>query len=211
MDIVLFLKGIAVGFLMSTPVGPIAVLCIQRTLNQGKTHGMMSGLGAATADVVYSLIAVFGLTFITNFIIKEQEWLRLGGGIFLCYMGLRVFRSKLAQRSVSGDNISYISNYVSAFFLTLANPATFLAFAAIFAGLGLVRGAGHYLSAGLLVAGVFIGSGFWWFILSGATVIFLKKLGYDRLALLNKISGIIITGFGLFILLSLEIWRSWYA
>jgi hypothetical protein len=112
------------------------------------------------------------------------------------------------QRTISGNNISYIGNYVSAFFLTLANPATFLAFAAIFAGLGLVGAAGHYVSAGLLIAGVFIGSGLWWFTLSGVTGVFLEKLGYSKLASLNKISGIIITGFGLFILLSLEIWKA---
>jgi threonine/homoserine/homoserine lactone efflux protein len=208
MNTSLFLEGIVVGFLMATPVGPIAVLCIQRTLNQGKIHGMVSGLGAATADAVYSFIAAFGLTFISNFLVKEQMWLRLGGGIFLCYMGLKVFRAKPVQRAASGNNISYIGNYVSAFFLTLANPATFLAFAAIFVGLGLVSAAGHYVSAGLLIAGVFIGSGLWWCTLSGATGIFLKKLGYGKLALLNKISGIIITAFGLFILLSLEIWKA---
>ena len=203
-----FFEGIVVGFLIAMPVGPIAVLCIQRTLNQGKIHGMVSGLGAATADAVCSFIAAFGLTFISNFLIKEQMWLRLGGGIFLCYMGLKVFRSKPVQRVASGNDISYISNYVSAFFLTLANPATFLAFAAIFAGLGLASTTRHYVSAGLLIAGVFIGSGFWWCTLSGVTGIFLKKLGYNRLASLNKISGIIIAGFGLFILLSLEMWKA---
>jgi threonine/homoserine/homoserine lactone efflux protein len=204
----LFVEGIVVGFLMSTPVGPIAVLCIQRTLNQGKIHGIVSGLGAATADAIYSFIAVFGLTVISNFLSREQIWLRLGGGIFLCYMGLRVFRTKPVQRVASGNDISYMSNYVSAFFLTLANPATFLAFAAIFAGLGLASTTRHYVSAGLLIAGVFIGSGLWWCILSGATGIFLKKLGYGKLALPNKISGIIITAFGLFILLSLGIWKA---
>jgi threonine/homoserine/homoserine lactone efflux protein len=208
MDTSLFLEGIVVGFLMATPIGPIAVLCIQRTLNQGKIHGIVSGLGAATADAIYSFIAVFGLTVISNFLAKEQMWLRLGGGIFLCYMGLKVFRAKLVQRAVSGNNISYVSNYVSAFFLTLANPATFLAFAAILAGLGLVSATRHYVSTGLLIAGVFIGSGLWWFILSGVTGIFLKKLGYSRLALLNKISGIIIASFGLFILLSLGMWKA---
>ncbi len=204
----LFLEGIVVGFLIATPIGPIAVLCIQRTLNQGRIHGIVSGLGAATADAIYSFIAVFGLTFILNFLAKEQMWLRLGGGIFLCYMGLRVFRSRPVQRTTSGNNISYVGNYVSAFFLTLANPATFLAFAAIFAGLGLVSAAGHYMSAGLLIAGVFVGSGLWWLTLSGITGIFLKKLGYSRLASLNKISGIIIAGFGLFILLSLGMWKA---
>lgn len=204
----LFLEGIVAGFLIATPVGPIAVLCIQRTLNQGRIHGIVSGLGAATADAIYSFIAVFGLTFILNFLSREQIWLRLGGGIFLCYMGLKVFRAKPVQQAVSGNNISYVGNYVSAFFLTLANPATLLAFAAVFAGLGLVSAAGHYVSAGLLIAGVFIGSELWWFTLSGATGIFLKKLGYSRLASLNKISGIIIASFGLFILLSLGIWRA---
>jgi threonine/homoserine/homoserine lactone efflux protein len=204
----LFLEGIVIGFLIATPIGPIAVLCIQRTLNQGKIHGIVSGLGAATADAIYSFIAAFGLTVISNFLAKEQMWFRLGGGIFLCYMGLKVFRAKLVQRAVSGNNISYIGNYVSAFFLTLANPAAFLAFAAILAGLGLVSATRHYVSTGLLIAGVFIGSGLWWFILSGVTGIFLKKLGYSRLALLNKISGIIIASFGLFILLSLGMWKA---
>jgi threonine/homoserine/homoserine lactone efflux protein len=204
----LFFEGIIVGFLIATPIGPIAVLCIQRTLNQGRIHGIVSGLGAATADAIYSFIAAFGLTVISNFLVKEQMWLRLGGGLFLCYMGLKVFRTKLVQQAVSGNNINYIGNYVSAFFLTLTNPATFLAFAAIFAGLGLVSTTGQYVSAGLLIAGVFVGSGLWWFTLSGITGIFLKKLGYDKLALLNKISGIIITGFGLCILLSLGIWKA---
>ena len=99
MNTSLFFEGIVVGFLMATPVGPIAVLCIQRTLNQGKIHGIVSGLGAATADAIYSFIAAFGLTVISNFLFKEQIWLRLGGGIFLCYMGLKVFRAKAGATS----------------------------------------------------------------------------------------------------------------
>jgi len=205
MNIGLFLKGLFVGFLISTPVGPIAVLCIQRTLNKSKLHGIASGLGAATADAIYGFIAVFGLTFISSFLVKEQLWLRLVGGIFLCYMGTRVFLSKSEKRTASADSTSYVSDYVSALFLTLANPITFLAFAATFAGLGLVRMIEHHIAALLLVAGVFVGAGLWWLILSGITATFLGKLLYSRPAWLNKVSGIVIIVFGLFILLTIII------
>jgi threonine/homoserine/homoserine lactone efflux protein len=207
MDTALFLKGIVIGFLISIPVGPIAVLCIQRTLNEGKIHGMASGLGAATADAVYGFIAASGLTFISKFLVKEQIWLRLAGGLFLCYMGVGVFRSKLVQRASSENGASHFRSYVSALLLTLANPATFLALAAVFAGLGVVEVRVQYSSVGLLVGGVFIGSGLWWFILNSVTGVFLGKLGYARLTWLNKISGIIIIGFGLFVLASLVIWK----
>jgi threonine/homoserine/homoserine lactone efflux protein len=203
MNIGLFFKGLVVGFLISTPVGPIGVLCIQRTLNKGKLHGIVSGLGAATADAIYGFVAVFGLTFISNFLVKEQMWLRLVGGIFLCYMGVRVFLLKSEQRTTPGNSSSYVRDYVSVFFLTLTNPITFLAFAATFAGLGLVNLIEHHIAALLLVAGVFVGAGLWWLILSGLTATFLGKLLYGRPAWLNKISGIVIVVFGLFVLLTL--------
>ena len=203
MNIGIFFKGLVVGFLISTPVGPIGVLCIQRTLNKGKLHGIVSGLGAATADAIYGFIAAFGLTFISNFMVKEQLWLRLVGGIFLCYIGVRAFLFKSEQRTAPGDSTSYVRDYVSMFFLTLANPITFFAFAATFAGLGLVNLIEHHIAALLLVAGVFVGAGLWWLILSGITATFLGKLLYSRPAWLNKISGIVIVVFGLFVLLTL--------
>lgn len=203
MNIGLFLKGLLVGFLISTPVGPIGVLCIQRTLNKGKLHGIVSGLGAATADAIYGFVAAFGLTFVSNFLVKEQMWLRLVGGIFLCYMGVRVFLFKSEQRTAPGDSTSYVRDYMSMFFLTLTNPITFFAFAATFAGLGLVSLIEHHIAALLLVAGIFVGAGLWWLILSGITATFLRKLLYSRPAWLNKISGIVIIVFGLFVLLTL--------
>jgi len=205
MNMGLFLKGLAVGFLIAMPVGPIGVLCIQRTLNKGKLHGIVSGLGAATADAIYSFIAAFGLTVISNFLVKEKMWLRLIGGIFLCYMGARVYLSKSQQRTATVDSTSYVKDYVSAFILTFTNPTTFLAFAATFAGLGLVRAVEHHVTALLLVAGVFVGSGLWWFVLSGLAATFLGKLLYSRPTWLNKVSGIVIIVFGLFVLLTLII------
>jgi len=203
MDIGLFFKGLVVGFLISTPVGPIGVLCIQRTLNKGRLHGIVSGLGAATADAIYGFVAAFGLTFVSNFLVKEQMWLRFVGGIFLCYMGVRVFLFKSERQTAQADSTSYVRDYVSMFFLTLANPITFFAFAATFAGLGLVSLIEHHIAALLLVAGIFVGAGLWWLILSGLAATFLGKLLYSRPAWLNKISGIVIVVFGLFVLLTL--------
>ncbi len=203
MATIILLKGIFIGFLISMPVGPIAMLCIQRTLNKGRIHGIVSGLGAATADAFYGFIAASGLTFILNFIIKEQLWLRLVGGLFICYMGVRLFRSRPVQRNALGNGTSYFRNYVSAFILTLTNPGAFLIFAAVFAGLGVVTTNVPYSLIGVLVGGVFIGAGLWWFILNSITSIFLKKMDFAKLTWLNKISGIVITGFGLLVLVSL--------
>lgn len=200
-----FIKGLIVGFLVAISVGPVCMLCIQRTLNAGKLHGIFSGLGAATADAICSIIAVFSLTFFSNLLLKEQALLRFFGGILLCYIGVNIFLSKPAQQVTSGNSSSYFSDCISTLCLTLANPITFLAFAAVFAGLGLVSISKNYVSAGLLVAGVFIGSGLWWFALSTVAGAFHGKLAYSKLTWLNRISGAVITGFGLLFLISM-IW-----
>jgi threonine/homoserine/homoserine lactone efflux protein len=201
MDFGIFFKGAVVGFLIATPVGPIGLLCIQRTLSKGKVSGLVSGLGAATADAVFGLIAALGLTFISNFLVKEQQWLRLFGGLFLCYLGVRTFLSKPAGQTSSANATRHISNYGSTFFLAFTNPITILVFAAVFAGLGVISPRTHYFSVGLSVAGVFIGSGLWWFMLCGVAGILREKISYGNLTWLNRISGIIITVFGLVIFL----------
>jgi len=203
MDAGIFLKGLVVGFLIATPVGPIGLLCIQRTLSQGKIPGLVSGLGAATADAIFGLIAALGLTVISNFLIEEQIWLRLFGGLFLCYLGVRTFLSKPIEKASLVNAPSHISNYGSTFLLAFTNPLTIIIFVAIFASIGVVNPGKHYVSASLLVAGVFIGSGLWWFILCGAAGVLREKISYNKLAWLNRISGIIITIFGLVVLLIL--------
>ena len=200
MDAGIFFKGLVVGFLIATPVGPIGLLCIQRTLSEGKIPGLVSGLGAATADAIFGLIAALGLTSISNFLDKEQLWLRLLGGLFLCYLGVRTFLSKPTETS-SANAPSHIGNYGSTFLLAFTSPITILVFAAVFAGLGVVSSGTYYFSVGLAVAGVFIGSALWWFMLCGAAGILHGKISNGILTGLNKISGIIITVFGLVILL----------
>ncbi len=199
----IFLKGLVVGFLVATPVGPIGLLCIQRTLSEGKMHGLVSGLGAATADAVYGLVAALGLTFVSNFLVAEQPWLRLFGGLFLCYLGAKTFLSKPTGQASSANGSRHISNYGSTFLLALTSPITILVFAAVFAGLGVVSPGSYYFSVGLSVAGIFTGSALWWFMLCGVAGILHGKISHGILTGLNRISGIIVTVFGLVILLLL--------
>ncbi len=197
------IKGLIIGLSIAVPVGPIGVLCIRRTLTQGRMVGFLSGLGAATADGLYGAIAGFGLTFLVNFIIGKQIWLRLIGGGLLCILGAKTFISKPAEQGASVEGNSLWNAYLSTFFLTLTNPMTILFFTAVFAGLGIGNTEGDYVSAGILVLGVFIGSAMWWLVLSGFTGILEGLLNFKRMQWLNRISGLIIMGFGLFAFLGL--------
>jgi len=203
MDITFLPKGLIIGFAIAAPVGPIGVLCIRRTLAEGQTFGLVSGLGAATADAVYGCIAGFGLTFISDFLVNQQVWFRLIGGMFLCYLGLRTFFTKTGQHAASGKRSGLVGAYVSTLFLTLTNPMTIISFAAVFAGLGLVSTGGDYLSAGVLVSGVFIGSALWWLLLSGGVGVLRARFNPQGLQVVNRISGTIITAFGLLAILGL--------
>jgi len=203
MDIRFFLRGLIIGFSIAAPVGPIGLLCIRRTLAEGKTSGLISGLGAATADAIYGCIAGFGLTFISNILIRQQLWLRLIGGLFLCFLGLKIFLTRPAKLAASAKGNGLLGAYASTFFLTLTNPMTILSFAGIFAGLGVGSSSGNYISAGMLVLGVFVGSALWWLILSSVVGMISTKVEPRRLRWVNRISGVIITAFGLFALLNL--------
>jgi len=202
MDITFLLRGLAIGFSIAAPVGPIGVLCIRRTLAEGWASGLVSGLGAASADAIYGCIAGFGLAFISNFLVSQQVWLRLIGGVFLCYLGLKTLLAKPAEPASPGKGNGLVGAYTSTFFLTLTNPMTIISFAAIFAGLGLANTSGNYGSAGVLVLGVFSGSALWWLILSSGVGVFRAKFDPHKLRWVNRISGAIIIGFGLFALLS---------
>lgn len=202
-DMNFLLRGFIIGLSIAAPVGPIGILCIRRTLADGRGAGLISGLGAASADAIYGCIAGFGLTFISNFLVGQQFWLRLMGGIFLGYLGVKTFLSKPTDRAATVRGNGLAGMYTSTFFLTLTNPMTIISFAAIFAGLGLASSSGNYASAALLVSGVFLGSASWWLILSCLVSALRTKFQARGLQWVNRISGLIIAGFGLMALLSL--------
>lgn len=198
----LLIKGFIIGFSIAAPVGPIGILCIRRTLANGRLSGFISGLGAATVDGLYGAIAAFGLTFISNILVGQQQWFRLGGGLFLLYLGSKIFLAKPAENIIREERRNLVRDYISTFFLTLVNPTTILSFTAIFAGLGMESAATDYISAVNLVLGIVLGSISWWFILSSGVSALRSKFNYFTLQWVNRISGSIIGIFGVIVLLS---------
>jgi threonine/homoserine/homoserine lactone efflux protein len=203
LDFNLFVKGLVIGFSIAAPVGPIGVLCIRRTLAEGKISGFVSGMGAATADALYGCVAGFGVTYISTFLMGQQFAFRLIGALFLGYLGARIFFSKPAEAPSKAEGKGLAGAYASTLFLTLTNPVTILAFAAIFAGLGLGNSGGDYTAGMLLVLGVFLGSAAWWLFLSTGVGLFRTWFNGPRLRWVNRLSGVIIGGFGFLALLSL--------
>lgn len=190
------LKGLILGFSIAAPVGPIGVLCIRRTLTHGRWHGLVSGLGAATADCFYGCIAAFGLTIISNFLLDYAAWIRIVGGVFLIYLGIITLRSRPSTHAAEAkEGTGLTGAYASTLVLTLTNPMTILSFTAIFAGLGLIGSSQS--SAGLLVLGVFIGSAAWWLLLSGMVGLMRHRFTPRWLQWVNWLSGTVILLFGL--------------
>jgi threonine/homoserine/homoserine lactone efflux protein len=192
------LKGLVIGFSIAAPVGPIGVLCIQRTIVYGRMSGLITGLGAATADGLYGAIAAFGLTIISNFLVEQQSWFRLIGGAFLLYLGFSTLLHRPAEKAATGQHKSLLSDYSSTLLLTIANPLTILSFIAVFAGLGLGSSDGDFLSATAIVIGVFLGSALWWLILSGVVSSIRSKFSTLSLRMVNIASGSVIVAFAVF-------------
>jgi threonine/homoserine/homoserine lactone efflux protein len=198
MDATFFIRGLIIGFSIAAPVGPIGIVCIRRTLANGRLVGFVSGMGAASADAIYGAISAFGLTTISGFLVGQQLWMRLIGGFFLTWLGFKTLRSVPAPKDAESIRPSgLVSYYLSIFFLTLTNPMTILSFAAIFAGLGLAQTGGDYALAAQLVAGVFLGSAAWWLTLSLIAGLFREKITLTTLLWINRGAGVAIILFGI--------------
>lgn len=195
-------KGLLIGFAIAAPVGPIGLLCVQRTLTRGRWSGVLSGLGAASADAVYGCIAGFGLASLAGWLLAWQTELRLVGGMFLLYLGWRTWRAPPAaeQARVRPTRAGLLGDYLSTLGLTLTNPVTILAFLGIFAGLGLAGGSGDFAAAAALVLGVFAGSLLWWLLLAGGVGLLRGRLSPSVLPWINRVSGALIAGFGVWAL-----------
>jgi len=202
MAVIIFLKGIFIGFVMAVPLGPIGVMCIRRTLTEGRLRGLIIGLGAATADLLYGCIAAFGLTIISDTLVSQRIWIRLVGGALLLYLGVRTFRKIPADPKIPINNSGILRTYITALLITLTNPLTIFAFLAVFAALGLGSDLGNF-SESALVAGVFIGSGLWFLSLSSGVILFRKKLDLVGLGWVNKIAGVLIIFSGIIVIASL--------
>jgi threonine/homoserine/homoserine lactone efflux protein len=202
MLLIIFLKGIFIGFGMAVPIGPIGILCIRRTLTEGRLRGLFIGLGAATADLLYGCIAAFGLTFISDTLDNQRIWIRLVGGVLLLILGIRTYRKKPVDPEIPVNNSRFLKSYLTSFLITITNPLTVFAFIAVFAALGLGNEA-SIISGTALVIGVFLGSLLWFLSLSSGAVLFRKKLDEVGLKWVNRIAGILIILSGVIIVASL--------
>lgn len=189
-------KGAAIGLSIAAPVGPIGVLCIRRTLSDGVGTGFAAGLGAATADAAYGCVAAFGLTSVSDLLSRYQGPMRLLGGAFLCYLGLRALLGRTPAAEANTGPASGAAVYFTTLLLTLSNPATVISFTMVFAALG-VGGSPSYAAASRLVAGVFAGSALWWLILSSVSGLARKRLKPGWIRAVSGVSGCILIAFGI--------------
>jgi threonine/homoserine/homoserine lactone efflux protein len=175
-DLEIFLKGFTIGLAIAAPVGPIGLLTIRRTLAHGRAAGILTGLGAASADAIFGSIAAFG-------------------GIFLIYLGWQTYLSQPAQNPTETRASSLPSMYLSTFALVLTNPISILYFVGIIASVG---AANNVASATWMVAGVFTGSALWWLTLASIANGLRNRINPRALKMVNQVSGAVIAAFGIF-------------
>jgi threonine/homoserine/homoserine lactone efflux protein len=204
MDPAFFWKGFLIGLAIAAPVGPIAILCIRRTLEHGGWNGLATGLGAASADAIYGAIAAFGIAAVSSRLVAQQNPIRVLGGLALIFIGWRIFNapSTPATSTAASTALGIGGSFASAVFLTLTNPATILYYVAVFAGLGLADAETTGTRALVLVLGVFIGSAAWWLALVGIVSRFRRLLTPQRRVWINRFSGLILMAFGVLAVLS---------
>ena len=191
----LFLKGLGFGFVLAATVGPMWILCFRRTVAYGPVAGLASGMGIATADAIYGTVAAFGLTAVSGFLLEQELWLGLAGSAFLLWLGAKTLLAPAQALEGAGvERLSPGAAFASTLGLTLTNPPTLLAFAAIFASLGLA-GSATWDAAALVVAGVFVGSASWWVALPLAATRLRGRIGPRTLRGINLVSGLSILGF----------------
>ena len=205
MDLGLFIQGVIIGLTLAVPVGPISLVCIHRTVANGRLHGIASGLGVATADSLYAAVAFLGLTAVSGLIIGHQGLFRLLAGTALVLVGIQVFRSIPAAVQARNGQEPYLRDYLSLLAIAGANPLTIIFFITILPGFGVVAH-GTTLSAAIpFVAGIFTGSAAWWILLCGSLGSVRSRLDPGNLRQVNRVSGILIACFGAVMLVLLVV------
>jgi threonine/homoserine/homoserine lactone efflux protein len=192
--------------MIAMPVGPVNILCIHRTLEGGWKSGVISGLGAAAADMFYGAVAGFSITLVVQFLLREQFWIRFCGGILLVVIGISYFFKRPEPLNAqSQDRASAYSDLRSTFLLTLTNPTTVLSFIALLAALGIGHQSHWWLTV-FLVGGIFCGSMAWWIVLSSVVNLFRDRFNDRILLLMNRLAGLLIGGFGIAAIILSRTW-----
>jgi len=201
MDAWFFWKSLSIGLAVAAPVGPMSLLCIHRTLDNGQAAGLVFGAGVAAADLTYAAMAAFGVTAISSVLLAGTFWIKLVGSLLLLALGVRIALAtpQADDRARSADSGSRA--FLTAYGLTMANPPTILFFAGIFASVASIASASQSLT---FAAGVFAGSMLWWTIL---TTLVSKSAALFRppvMLWINRISGVVLIGFAVYGFTTLE-------
>ena len=196
-----FIKGLVLGFIICVPFGPIGLLCVRRTLMDGKVAGIACVLGASVVDALYCAIAGLGVSYISNFLSDERAVLRVAGGLILIAMGVKIFFTHPAEKTPEASGHGLVASFGSSFFLMLTNPLAILVFTATFSALGIGGWQDAYISTGMLVIGVFVGSALWAPIFVAGVNLFSPRLTLSQLRLANEVAGIILVLFGVLVCL----------
>ncbi len=200
MDPILFIKGIIAGFIIAAPVGPVGILCVQRTLSKNMLAGMIAGSGAAVADTVFGAVAAFGLTFIADFLLRHEAWMRIFGGGLLVGLGVHGFLKKVSAEPAPNSVGSAAGDAISSFLLAMTNPITILTFSPVFLAVGAVVSPDDRPAAGTLILGVAAGSVLWWLMLCGLAGLFRRRLSDSRMRIIYRVSAGMILFFGIVVL-----------
>jgi threonine/homoserine/homoserine lactone efflux protein len=170
----------------------------------GPVLGLFSGLGVASADALAAGIAALGISLVSSFLVAHQIVIRFFGGLFLCYIGCKIYQTTPTQQPAPGKINGHFGAYATTFLLTFSNPVTTLSFFAIYAGWGVESLSGHYFAAAILASGVLVGSALWWIALFIGLTVFRHKFSVEVLGWIHRVSGALIAGFGFIVLLSLS-------
>jgi threonine/homoserine/homoserine lactone efflux protein len=193
----IFYKGLAVGFLMCAPIGPIGLVCVRRTIMDGRKAGMASVLGASTVDAIYCSVAGLSIAFLTGLLQGERQLFQAAGGMVLMAVGIRIFMASVPVAKVYKVTDGVVQAFVSTFLLTLANPMPILVFSAAFTVLGIHGWKGESLSTAAMVAGVFAGSALWSPILVTIVTLFRPQFNPSRMRWFSRLTGSLIALIGL--------------
>ena len=199
----LVLKGIIIGVIASAPMGPVGILCIQRTLKKGRWYGFVTGIGAALSDIIYALITGLGMSFVMDLITNPTNkfWLQISGSVVLMLFGVYCWKSNPASHvhQSSQNKGSYSHNGFTAFLLTFSNPLIILLFMASFAQFAFVV-PNHPLEMTVGYIGIIGGALMWWFGLTWLVDKIREKFDIDGISILNKIIGAVVVIFSLIVL-----------
>lgn len=205
MEVILFIKAVIIGIAVTAPMGPVAVLSLQRMLSKSVWVGFLAALGSVFADTFYAVIAGFSVSYVVDFLNGKQFYIRSIGGIVLIVLGVSVFFSNTIQqfRNKKVSKGKVFGDFVSTFFLTLSNPVVLVFFGAVFAGIlpDEVEMTNYYTI--LIIAGIFVGALLWWLGLVFLVYRFRRHIKLRYLYWINKVSGVLIAVLGIISIFSL--------